>query len=117
MLFILAIDWLTYLKMLINAKVKKCDSFGFSIFSRNISLIFKNIHVYNRSKTKVVVLFVALAERFMFSYGVCFSVCGQIDILCKKLTPGGSVLALKILQEVLKDSSCKKLTPGGSVLA
>ena len=56
-------------------------------------------------------------------------------MLCKKLTPGGCVLALKILltdtfsvlmilclglkdtlQEVLKDTLCKKLTPGGSVL-
>ena len=35
--------------------------------------------------------------------------------LCKILTPGGSVLALKILQEVLEDTFCKKLTPGGSV--
>ena len=30
--------------------------------------------------------------------------CGQIDILCKKLRPGGSVLDLKILQEVLADT-------------
>ena len=42
---------------------------------------------------------------------------GQINILCKKLTPGGSAgIALKILQEVLKDTFCKKLRPGGSVL-
>ena len=60
----------------------------------------------------------------------CLFVCGQIDISCKKLTPGGSVLALdtfsvlKILclglkdtlQEVFKDTFHQKLTSGGSVM-
>ena len=60
---------------------------------------------------------------------------GLKDTFYKILTPGGSVLALKILlkdtfsvllrlflglkntvQEVLKDTFCKKLTPGVSVL-
>ena len=46
----------------------------------------------------------------------CLFACGQIDILCKKLTPGGFVLALKVLPEVLKDTFYKKLAPGGCVL-
>ena len=37
-------------------------------------------------------------------YGICLFACGQIDILCKKLTPDDSVLGLKTLQEVLKDT-------------
>ena len=42
----------------------------------------------------------ALAELLIFSLW-CLFACGHIDILGKKLTPGDSVLALKILFLIL----------------
>ena len=35
--------------------------------------------------------------------GICLFACGQIDFLCKKLAPGGSLLK-DTPQEVLKDT-------------
>ena len=35
---------------------------------------------------------------------VCLLTCRQIDILCRKLPPGGSVLVLKTVQEMLGDT-------------